>query len=90
MKTWLLALCVHLDGGLASPLLYLVLIPVIYAALGYRPAGVVACAVSSFAHLIAISATDTQVKVPREDLLMKLGTLDGRAEIRKTAGMAIR
>ena len=86
---WLLALCVHLDGGLDSPLLFLVLIPVIYAALGYRPAGVVACAVSSFAELIAISATDTQVKVPREDLLM-IGAVIGGISVLAVAAAVYR
>ena len=36
---WALAACAHLDGGLDSPLLYLVLFPVIYAALGVPPVG---------------------------------------------------
>ncbi len=51
---WLLASCVHLDGGLDSPMLYLVLFPVIYAALAFRPAAVVACGLSALAQLVVI------------------------------------
>ena len=74
---WALAECVHLDGGIESPLLYLVMFPVIYAALAYRPAAVVACGVSAIAEVLVISATDAHITTSSADLLMIAAVIGG-------------
>jgi diguanylate cyclase (GGDEF)-like protein len=67
---WALAGCAHLDGGLSSPLLYLILFPVIYAALAYRPAAVVACGVSALAQVAVIGAADAHITLSRGSVWM--------------------
>jgi diguanylate cyclase (GGDEF)-like protein len=74
---WALAACAHLDGGLDSPLLYLVLFPVIYAALGYRPVAVAACGISALAELVVITATDKDVTLSRENVFMIAAVVGG-------------
>jgi diguanylate cyclase (GGDEF)-like protein len=74
---WVLALCVRLDGGLRSPLVYLVLFPVIYAALAFRPGAVVACAVSALTEVVTIRATNGVNMVPRDTLFMILALVGG-------------
>jgi diguanylate cyclase (GGDEF)-like protein len=84
---WALAECVHLDGRLDSPLLYLVLFPVIYAALAYRPAAVVACGLSAIAEVVVISATDAHITTPRADLLMIAAVIGGMSVLAVAASV---
>ena len=74
---WALAGCAHLDGGLDSPLLYLILFPVIYAALAYRPIAVAACAAAALAQLVVISAADSDITLPSENLFMIAAVIGG-------------
>ena len=83
---WALAECAHLDGGIDSPLLYLVLFPVIFAAFAYRPAAVVACGVSAIAQVIVISATGTRTTTPR-DLLMIAAVIGGMSALAVAASV---
>jgi len=74
---WALAACVRLDGGLKSPLTYLVLFPVIYAALAFRPRAVVACGVSALLQVVAIRATNGANMVPGNTLFMIAAVVGG-------------
>jgi diguanylate cyclase (GGDEF)-like protein len=84
---WLLAGCAHLDGGLESPMLYLVLFPVIYAALAFRPAAVAACGASALAELVAISAVDGPSALPRANLFMVAAVVGGMSALAVAASM---
>jgi diguanylate cyclase (GGDEF)-like protein len=84
---WLLAGCVHLDGGLHSPMLYLVLFPVIYAALAFRPAAVAACGLSALAQLVVISAVDGPSALPRADLFMVAAVVGGMSALAVAASV---
>jgi diguanylate cyclase (GGDEF)-like protein len=53
-----LAVSVALDGGLGSPLLLLMLFPVAYAGLVFRPVAAAACAVISLAELVTLAVVD--------------------------------
>jgi diguanylate cyclase (GGDEF)-like protein len=50
-----LAVSISLDGGLQSPLLLLMLFPVAYAGLVFRPVAAAACAVVSLAELVTLA-----------------------------------
>ena len=84
---WLLAGCVHLDGGLDSPMLYLVLFPVIYAALAFRPIAVGTCGVSALAQLVVISATSGAIGLPRENLFMVAAVVGGMSALAVAASV---
>ena len=54
-----LTVTVWLDGGLPSPLLFLMLFPVVYAGLVFRPVrGAAVCAVISLIELVALTVAD--------------------------------
>lgn len=74
---WALAGCAHLDGGIDSPLVYLVLFPVIFAALAYRPAAVVACGVSALAEVVLIGAIDADIMLSPGGVFMILAVVGG-------------
>jgi len=82
-----LAACVRLDGGLRSPLLYLVLFPVIYAALAFRPKAVVACGISALAQVVAIRSTNGANMVPRETLFMIAAVVGGMSSLAVAASV---
>jgi diguanylate cyclase (GGDEF)-like protein len=84
---WILALCVRLDGGLNSPLLYLVLFPVIYAALAFRPAAVVACGIAALAEVVTIRATNGVNMVSRDTLFMVLAVVGGMSALAVAASV---
>ena len=84
---WALAACAHLDGGLDSPLLYLVLFPVIYAALAYRPWAAVTCGLSALAQLAVISASDPDITTPRANLLMIAAVIVGMSALAVAAAI---
>ena len=64
-----LTVVVLLDGGLPSPLLFLILLPVTYAGLVFRPIAAAACGVISLAELLIIATTDS-VTTPQGDRLL--------------------
>jgi diguanylate cyclase (GGDEF)-like protein len=74
---WALAGCAHLDGGIDSPLLYLILFPVIYAALAYRPAAVVACGISALAQVAVLGATDAHIVLAPGSIWMIASVIGG-------------
>jgi diguanylate cyclase (GGDEF)-like protein len=78
---------VHLDGGLESPLVYLVLFPVIYAALAFRPAAVVACGVSAVTQLVVIRATNGTDLVPGDTLFMMAAVVGGMSALAVAASV---
>jgi len=84
---WALAWCVHLDGGLKSPIVYLVLFPVIYAALAFRPAAVVACGVSAITQLVVIRATNDADRVPGDALFMMAAVVGGMSALAVAASV---
>jgi diguanylate cyclase (GGDEF)-like protein len=84
---WILALCVRLDGGLDSPLLYLVLLPVIYAALAFRPRAAIACGISALAEVVTIRATNGVSMVPRETLFMVVAVVGGMSALAVDAAL---
>lgn len=52
------AVSIWLDGGLSSPLLLLLLLPVMYAGLAFSPRAVVICTIASLAELGLLAMTD--------------------------------
>ena len=84
---WVLAACVRLDGGLRSPLVYLVLFPVIYAALAFRPAAVVACGTSALAQVVTIRATNGTHAVTRDTLFMIVAVVGGMSALAVAASV---
>jgi diguanylate cyclase (GGDEF)-like protein len=56
---------------------YLLLFPVIYAALAYGPAAVVACAASALAQVAVIGATDADIKLSPGNLFMIAAVIGG-------------
>jgi diguanylate cyclase (GGDEF)-like protein len=84
---WALAYCAHLDGGIDSPLLYLILFPVIYAALAYRPAAVVACGISALAQVAVLGATDSHIMLSGGSLLMIAAVVGGMSVLAVAASV---
>jgi diguanylate cyclase (GGDEF)-like protein len=84
---WALAECAHLDGGIDSPLLYLLLFPVIYAALAYRPRAVVLCGISMLAQLVVVCATDHDITSSRSDLFMIAAVVVGMTALAVAASI---
>jgi len=65
-----LALCAHLDGGLDSPLLFLLALPLAHAALGLRVRAVMVCAVVTVVDFALIAITDPSVSRSTGDLVV--------------------
>jgi diguanylate cyclase (GGDEF)-like protein len=84
---WALAACAHLDGGIDSPLLFLILFPVIYAALAYRPSATASCGASALAQLAVISVTDPDITTPRADLFMIAAVIVGMSVLAVAASI---
>jgi diguanylate cyclase (GGDEF)-like protein len=84
---WALSACVRLDGGLKSPLVYLVLFPVIYAALAFRPLAVAACGISALTQLAVIRATNGDNMVPRDTLFMIAAVVGGMCSLAVAASV---
>ncbi len=61
-----LTTAVWLDGGLQSPLLFLILLPVAYAGLVFRPAAAAACAAISLTEVVTLAITGTAT-TPQSD-----------------------
>jgi diguanylate cyclase (GGDEF)-like protein len=84
---WALAGCAHLDGGIDSPLLYLILFPVIYAAVAYRPVAVVVCGLSALLQVAAITAVDPRIALPRGFLFMIAAIIGGMSVLAVAASV---
>jgi diguanylate cyclase (GGDEF)-like protein len=84
---WVIAWMVHLDGGLDSPMLYIVIFPVIYAALGYRPVAVVTCGLAALAQLAVISGTDDNITLPRANLFLIAAVIGGMSALAVAASV---
>jgi diguanylate cyclase (GGDEF)-like protein len=74
-----LAVFVHMDHGLDSPLLGLMVLPIMYAALAMRPSAVAACCLIGLGELIWIRLTDPDIHMPQQNLLMLGAVLGGVA-----------
>ena len=66
-----LTLCVHLDGGINSPLVYLTVLPVMSAALALPESQVTICGLAAAAEIvIVVSITDPRRASPASKLLI--------------------
>ena len=74
-----LAIFVHMDHGLDSPLLGLMVLPIMYAALAMPPSAVMACGFVSLGGLIWVGLTDSDIRLPHENLLMLGAIISGVA-----------
>ena len=79
----LLTACAILDTGVDSPLLYLIVLPMAYAAVAMRTPFVVLCAVATAVEIAVVAATVPAIHNSRGDVLM-LGAL-----IAGTAALAV-
>jgi diguanylate cyclase (GGDEF)-like protein len=66
-----------LDGGLDSPVVLLLFLPVGFAALAFTPAAAVACGLSTLASVSIITFCVSHVHLSRESVFMLLATLAG-------------
>ena len=67
-------------------MLYLILFPVIYAALAYRPAAVAVCGISALAQVAVIGATDAHI-TPHADTLMIVAVIGGMSVLAVAASV---
>jgi diguanylate cyclase (GGDEF)-like protein/PAS domain S-box-containing protein len=74
-----LALFVRLDGGMDSPLLGLMVLPIMYAALAMRPSHVAACGLAGVAELLWVELADPNILPPRANLMMYCAIIGGVA-----------
>jgi diguanylate cyclase (GGDEF)-like protein len=74
-----LAGCAHLDGGLDSPFLYLLILPVMYAAMALMPRLVALVGAAALVELVVIRLTDVDVRLPMERTLMLSALVVGAA-----------
>jgi len=73
----LLAFGAYLDGGLESPLIGLVSLPIVYGAVAFAPITVAGCALAALLELLLIGLTDHHVRVSSDSLLMIFCTAAG-------------
>jgi diguanylate cyclase (GGDEF)-like protein/PAS domain S-box-containing protein len=66
----LLTACVILDGGIDSPLVYFVVLPVVGAALALSTRAVVGCGLAALAELVLVSSSDSAVHVSASRLAL--------------------
>ena len=71
------ALSIGLDGGMSSPMLLLLLMPVMYAGLAFSPAYVGTCVLASIAELIVIALADTGSDAQPGTLLIAMSAVVG-------------
>jgi diguanylate cyclase (GGDEF)-like protein len=67
----------HLDGGLASPLLLLGVVPVMYAAMALSPFSVTLCGAATIVELVAVRLSDAHVTMAQQNLLMRFALVLG-------------
>jgi hypothetical protein len=72
-----LTTAVWLDGGLQSPLLFLILLPVAYAGLVFRPVAAAACAAISLTEVMTLAITDTATTPQRDRFLLAASVTTG-------------
>ena len=65
------------DGGLDSPTVLLLFLPVAYAALAFPPRITAICGVTTFASVALVALADTNVQVSLEQLLLLAAVLAG-------------
>jgi diguanylate cyclase (GGDEF)-like protein len=66
-----------LDGGPHSPILYLVFLPVMAAALVFRPGGVILCGLTTVGTVAAVAATAPTVRWPQDNVFLLLAVAAG-------------
>ncbi len=66
-----------LDGGPRSPILWLVLLPVMAAALVFRPAGVAVCGIATVGTVIAVAAGAPAARWPQDNVFLLLSVAAG-------------
>ena len=67
----------HLDGGVASPLLLLGVVPVMYAAMALSPFSVTLCGAVTVAELVAVRLSDAHVTMAQPNLMMRFALVLG-------------
>ena len=68
---------VWLDGGLGSPLLFMILLPVAYAGMVFRPVASAMCAAIALAELVTIAVTDSAASPQGGRLLIVASVMGG-------------
>jgi diguanylate cyclase (GGDEF)-like protein len=72
-------LAASLDGGLGSPLLFLLFLPIGFASLAYTPRITFACGASALGTLGVVAAIDPKISISLEYLLVLAGVMVGAA-----------
>lgn len=72
-----LAVCIHLDGGLGSPLIFLMMLPIASVALLLPPWAVVACGIATLMELCLVAVTDPFLWRSEDGLWMLTASLVG-------------
>lgn len=70
-------LAAALDGGLDSPLLILLFLPIGFASLAYTPRITAACGVSALGTLGVVAGTDPRIRISLEYLIVVAGVMVG-------------
>ena len=84
-----LTLCVHLDGGINSPLVYLTVLPVMSAALALPESQVTICGLAAAAEIvIVVSITDPHRASPASKLLILFAFVLGTIVLSVVSGAA--
>ena len=74
-----LAVFAHLDGGIGSPLLELIVLPLFYASLAYEPAAVVVCGAAAVTEMACVVAADPGIHRPWRALTITSAAVVGLA-----------
>ena len=72
-----LSLCIYLDGGLASPLIILLALPVMSAALALPVEAVLICGIGAFVEVGVVTMTDSHLAKSASDLVVLCAFLIG-------------
>ena len=72
-----LSLCIYLDGGLASPLIILLALPVMSAALALPVEDVLICGIGAFVEVGVVTMTDSHLAKSASDLVVLCAFLIG-------------
>ncbi len=76
-----------LDGGLASPVLYLLFLPIAFAALAFSPIVAGLCGLATLASAVLVAATDPDVKVASDGIVVLFAVLVGASVLAVAASV---
>jgi diguanylate cyclase (GGDEF)-like protein len=87
LSTFAVGFVAAFDGGVDSPIVFLLFLPVGYAALAFPPLVTATCGVATFATVALVAITDADIHMSWEDGVVLVGVLVGATVVSVTSAV---